>query len=98
MHRITLAADATADRSLPPAAADAAAALATRLGCLPWRTAGPRSLLQRLHHRPLHEQAALARSLGRSEDLALDVAACLAGVSPAWSGGPLLFASEPATA
>lgn len=72
-------------------AADAAAALAVKLRALPWRTPGPISLLQALRGRPLEEQQRIARAaLPAAGDPAfIDVAACLSGVSPAWSGGPL---------
>ncbi|MDB5859184.1 MAG: 3-hydroxyacyl-CoA dehydrogenase / enoyl-CoA hydratase / 3-hydroxybutyryl-CoA epimerase [Ramlibacter sp.] len=79
------------------AAAHSAAALATRLWSLPWRTPGPSSVLQRLHGRELPEQARIAAecaaAAGAGDPVFLDVAACLAGLSPAWSGGPLLWAS-----
>ena len=64
--------------------------LAQRLGALPWRT--PEAVLQRLHGKPLDEQARIA------DVPFLDVAACLSGVSPAWSGGPLTLAREKAGA
>lgn len=83
-------------------AAAALAALAPRLGALPWRTPGPQSLLQRLRGLPLAEQAALARRFavlpGMTDPAFLDVAACLAGIAPAWSGGPLTWAASQATA
>ena len=73
--------------------AAALASLAARLWCLPWRTSGSASVLQQLHGRPLREQARSALRYAASPgagDLAfVDVAACLAGVTPAWSGGPL---------
>ncbi len=73
--------------------AAALAALAARLWCLPWRTSGSASVLQQLHGRPLREQAQAAlryAALPGAGDLAfVDVAACLAGVTPAWTGGPL---------
>jgi 3-hydroxyacyl-CoA dehydrogenase/enoyl-CoA hydratase/3-hydroxybutyryl-CoA epimerase len=77
------AADAPATR--------AACALAARLWALPWRTGGPLSVLQRLRGAELPEQARIAREAlpGAGDPAFLDVAACLAGVSPAWSGGPL---------
>ena len=75
----------------------ALAALATQLHTLPWRTPGPLSVLQRLRDRDLPEQARIALDYaGRFTDGAdtfLDVAACLAGVTPAWSGGPLTWAA-----
>lgn len=71
----------------------ALAALAPRLGALPWRTPGPASVLQQLRGAPLEAQARTAVRYAVTPgagDLAfLDVAACLAGVTPAWSGGPL---------
>jgi 3-hydroxyacyl-CoA dehydrogenase/enoyl-CoA hydratase/3-hydroxybutyryl-CoA epimerase len=77
------------------AEAEAAAlgALAQRLGSLPWRTPGPHSVLQRLRRAPDDAQpriALLERARAGAGDLAfIDVAACLAGVTPAWTGGPL---------
>jgi 3-hydroxyacyl-CoA dehydrogenase / enoyl-CoA hydratase / 3-hydroxybutyryl-CoA epimerase len=76
-------------------AAAAMAFLAQRLWCLPWRTRGPLSVLQRLRDLPLHEQSswvlnhAKGTEAGSAEALFLDVAACLASVTPAWTGGPL---------
>ncbi|HEV7575241.1 MAG TPA: enoyl-CoA hydratase-related protein [Caldimonas sp.] len=77
--------------------ADAAAlaALAARLGSLPWRTPGPTSLLQRLRGRSLEEQAKLALRFAAQPNAGdpafVDVAACLSGVTPAWTGGPLTW-------
>jgi 3-hydroxyacyl-CoA dehydrogenase/enoyl-CoA hydratase/3-hydroxybutyryl-CoA epimerase len=78
--------------------AAALAALAARLWSLPWRTPGPGSVLQRLRGQPLPQQAQTAllylAQLGAAADTGadaatfLDVAACLAGVTPAWTGGP----------
>ncbi|HWK85519.1 MAG TPA: enoyl-CoA hydratase-related protein [Caldimonas sp.] len=72
------------------------AALAARLRALAWRTPGPASLLQRLHGAALADQAAIAveaaAAEGAGDPLFLDTAACLAGVTPAWSGGPLTWA------
>ncbi|MBL8346476.1 MAG: enoyl-CoA hydratase/isomerase family protein [Rubrivivax sp.] len=80
------------------AAAAAAAALVTRLWALPWRSPGPLSVLQRLRALPLEQQAMLATAhataAGAGDPAFLDVAACLAGVSPAWSGGPLSWAAS----
>jgi 3-hydroxyacyl-CoA dehydrogenase/enoyl-CoA hydratase/3-hydroxybutyryl-CoA epimerase len=77
-------------------AAQAATALAARLRALPWHTPGPTSVLQRLNGLPLAEQAAaahaIAREHGAGDPAFLDVAACLAGIAPAWSGGPLTWA------
>ena len=72
-------------------AAHAAGALAVKLRALPWRTPGPTSLLQTLRGRPLEEQQRIAvAALPAAGDPAfIDVAACLSGVSPAWTGGPL---------
>ena len=71
------------------------AALAARLGCLPWRTPGPESVLQRLHGGSLEDQvrvALLSAAQPHAADPAfLDVAAGLAGVTPAWTGGPLTW-------
>ncbi len=73
-----------------------ATALAARLWCLPWRTPGPQSVLQQLRGRPLADQARLAvvhaARTGAGDPAFLDVAACLSGVSPPWSGGPLTWA------
>ena len=78
-----------------PAQAPALAALAAQLWCLPWRTPGPKSVLQQLAGTTLDEQAeaaaTLARAPGAGDPAFLDVAACLAGVSPAWSGGPVTW-------
>ncbi|HRH85229.1 MAG TPA: enoyl-CoA hydratase-related protein [Rubrivivax sp.] len=72
------------------AQAAAMAALAMRLWSLPWRTPGPASRLAALRGRPLEEQAQLAAAWAQNSDPAfIDVAACLAGAAPAWSGGPL---------
>jgi 3-hydroxyacyl-CoA dehydrogenase/enoyl-CoA hydratase/3-hydroxybutyryl-CoA epimerase len=71
-------------------AAAALAMVATRLSALAWRTTGPRSVLQQLHGRSLDEQAALVLTIA-AEPAFLDVAACLAGVTPAYSGGPLTY-------
>lgn len=76
-------------------AVEACAALAARLGCLPWRTPGPSSALQRLQGLPIEQQAQVAEEIaaapGAGDPEFLDVAACLAGVSPAWTGGPLMW-------
>ena len=77
------------------ASASAVAALAARLWCLPWRTFESTSVLQRMRGLALPEQAKIAQlsaAQKRASDPAfLDVAACLAGVAPAWSGGPLTW-------
>lgn len=79
--------------SADDAAAAALAALAPRLDALPWRTPGPTSVLQRLQGASLEDQARMAvqcaAAPGAGNVAFLDVAACLAGVTPAWSGGPL---------
>jgi len=78
--------------------AAAAAALAARLWTLPWRSPGPLSVLQQLRTLPLEQQvplaAASAAAPGAGDPVFLDVAACLAGISPAWSGGPLTWAAS----
>ena len=80
-----------------PAAQAAAAALAARLWCLPWGTPGPLSVLQQLRGLDLPAQARMARGVLAQQGLGdadlLDVAACLSGVAPAWSGGPLTWAA-----
>ena len=77
------------------------AAFVAKLWALPWRTPGPLSVLQRLRGLPLEEQPALASACaarpGACDARFLDVAACLAGVSPAWSGGPLTWAATSST-
>ena len=77
------------------ASAAALAALAARLGSLPWRTPGPAAVLPRLRGLPLEPQAvaaaACAAEPGAGDPAFLDVAACLAGITPAWSGGPLTW-------
>lgn len=74
-----------------------AAALAAQLRSLPWRTPGARSVLQQLRGLELPAQLEVAQAIGAPF---LDVAACLSGVSPAWSGGPLTWGEtrEEATA
>jgi 3-hydroxyacyl-CoA dehydrogenase/enoyl-CoA hydratase/3-hydroxybutyryl-CoA epimerase len=75
--------------------AAALAALAGRMGTLVWRTPGPMSVLQQLRGLSLEHQvpiaAASAGAPGAGDPAFLDVAACLAGVAPAWSGGPLTW-------
>ena len=84
-----------------PAQARAAAALAAKLWCLPWPTPGPLSALQSLRGLPLDQQVPLALALsekpGAGDPVFLDVAACLAGIAPAWSGGPLSWAASQVT-
>ena len=81
------------------ASGHALAALAARLRSIPWRTSGPFGVLQRMHGQPMAEQARLALQCtagsGCGDPAFLDMAACLAGVSPAWTGGPLTWASTP---
>jgi 3-hydroxyacyl-CoA dehydrogenase/enoyl-CoA hydratase/3-hydroxybutyryl-CoA epimerase len=52
--------------------------------------------LQRLHGASLDAQAGIARTAaaqaGAGDAAFLDTAACLAGVTPAWTGGPLTWA------
>lgn len=71
------------------------AALAARLWSLPWRTPGPTSRLAQLHDQPLPEQALIASTWTDLDPAIIDVAACLAGVAPAWSGGPLSWQADP---
>lgn len=71
------------------------AALAMHLRSLPWRTPGPVSRLATLQGRTLEEQAQQAAAWAPGSDPAfIDVAACLAGVTPAWSGGPLSWQAD----
>jgi 3-hydroxyacyl-CoA dehydrogenase/enoyl-CoA hydratase/3-hydroxybutyryl-CoA epimerase len=81
--------------SADDAAAAALAALAPRLGALPWRTPGAASVLQRLRGDTLEDQARTALRCaaqpGAGDMAFLDVAACLSGVTPAWTGGPLCW-------
>jgi len=80
----------------PPSAAGAWAFLASRLWSLPWTTPGPVSRLQALRGQPLEQQARLAAGWAGGDPVFGDVAACLAGVSPAWSGGPLAWLADQA--
>jgi 3-hydroxyacyl-CoA dehydrogenase / enoyl-CoA hydratase / 3-hydroxybutyryl-CoA epimerase len=77
-------------------AAEALVALAARVWSLPWRTPGATSVLQRLRGQPLPQQAQTAVQCAAQpvagDPAFLDVAACLAGVTPAWTGGPLTWA------
>ncbi len=70
-----------------------AAALAQRLWAVPWASGGERSVLHALAGKDLPGQAAVALDWavqpGAGDPAFLDVAACLSGVSPGWSGGPL---------
>lgn len=77
------------------AAARVYAALASRLWSLPWHTPGPGSRLARLVDLPLDEQARIASGWNDPEPAFVDVAACLAGLAPAWSGGPLSWQADP---
>lgn len=74
-------------------AAQAAAALAARLFALAWPSQGRTSFLQSIRGLALPEQAraalAWAARPGAGDPCFLDVAACLAGVCPGWTGGPL---------
>ena len=82
-------------------AGHAAAALAAKLWATAWPTPGPLPVLPRLRNVPLAEQATLATQCaaapGAGDAAFLDVAACLAGVSPAWSGGPLIWSESNVT-
>lgn len=79
-------------------ASEALAALATRLGALPYRSGDGASVLQRLRtagQHSLDDQALLALQLldtgAASRADFLDVAACASGVSPAFTGGPMTY-------
>ena len=79
------------------------AALAGRMGTLAWCTPGPTPVLQQLRGLSLEQQVAVANACaaapGAGDPAFLDVAACLAGIAPAWSGGPLTWQrSRPAEA
>ncbi|HSW18870.1 MAG TPA: enoyl-CoA hydratase-related protein [Ramlibacter sp.] len=80
----------------PAAAAGAWAFLAARLWSMPWATPGPASRLQALRGQPLEAQAPVAARWSEGDAAFTDVAACLAGVSPAWSGGPLSWQADQA--
>lgn len=71
------------------------ARLAIMLRALPWRTFGIAALLPQLHEQSLPRQARRAlmalASVEAGDPAFLDVAVCLAGVSPPWSGGPLAW-------
>ncbi|HEY4350123.1 MAG TPA: enoyl-CoA hydratase-related protein [Paraburkholderia sp.] len=74
----------------------ALAALAARLYALPWPTRGSRSVLASLSRAADLDTKALAAlhafAQGEIGDpVFLDVAACAAGVSPAYSGGPFSY-------
>jgi 3-hydroxyacyl-CoA dehydrogenase/enoyl-CoA hydratase/3-hydroxybutyryl-CoA epimerase len=74
-------------------AAQALVALAARLHVLAWPSRGSTSLLQSLRDLPLAEQAQMAlvwaAKPAAGDPCFLDVAACLAGLTPGWTGGPL---------
>ena len=76
----------------------ALSALIGQLRALPWRTPGPGAVLPQLAGQSLDQQAVTAGAViagpGAVDPAFLDVAACLAGVSPAWSGGPLTWAAR----
>jgi 3-hydroxyacyl-CoA dehydrogenase/enoyl-CoA hydratase/3-hydroxybutyryl-CoA epimerase len=76
-----------------PAARPAAAALGALLRALAWPSNGATSALLQLRNRSLPDQGRLAlqwaASPGAGDPAFLDVAACLAGIAPGWSGGPL---------
>jgi 3-hydroxyacyl-CoA dehydrogenase/enoyl-CoA hydratase/3-hydroxybutyryl-CoA epimerase len=84
------------------ASAAVLAALAARLWSLPWRTPGPASVLQQLHGLALPQQVPMATAAaaapGAGDAAFLDVAVCLAGIAPAWSGGPLTWQRTQTTA
>jgi 3-hydroxyacyl-CoA dehydrogenase/enoyl-CoA hydratase/3-hydroxybutyryl-CoA epimerase len=74
-------------------AAQAAAALAARLYVLAWPSQGHSSFLQSLRGLPLPGQARAALVWAARPEAGdpcfLDVATCLAGLCPGWTGGPL---------
>jgi 3-hydroxyacyl-CoA dehydrogenase/enoyl-CoA hydratase/3-hydroxybutyryl-CoA epimerase len=78
--------------------ADLLALLAVRMGALPYRTYDGQSVLNRLAlsgQKSLEAQSLEALRLFVSGAVKqaefLDVAACAAGLSPSWTGGPLTF-------
>ena len=75
-------------------AAAALGALVGKLWSLPWRTPGPGSRLAALRGKTLTEQARTASAWTDGDPAFGDVAACLAGVSPAWSGGPRTWSAD----
>ena len=83
-------------------AALALAALASRMWTLPWPSNSQTSMLQALQGIGLPAQAARALQWAAQHETGeisfIDVVACLSGVSPGWSGGPLSwFWDEQAT-
>ncbi|MBT2301922.1 enoyl-CoA hydratase/isomerase family protein [Variovorax paradoxus] len=80
----------------PASAAGTWAFLATQLWSMAWATPGPASRLQSLRGQPLEAQAPLAARWTGGDPAFTDVAACLSGVSPAWSGGPLSWQADKA--
>lgn len=67
--------------------------VALRIGALPWASGGTESLLAKLVGQPIEQQAitALRHLVAHSacDPQVLDVAACLSGATPGWTGGPL---------
>lgn len=74
-------------------AAKIMAALAIKMWALPWSSNSETSLMQSLKDLPLNKQATQAMLWAATNEIGdisfLDVAACLAGVSAGWTGGPL---------
>jgi 3-hydroxyacyl-CoA dehydrogenase/enoyl-CoA hydratase/3-hydroxybutyryl-CoA epimerase len=74
-------------------AANIMASLAIKMWALPWPSNSKTSLMQSLKDLPLNKQATHAMLWAAENDISdisyLDVAACLAGVSAGWTGGPL---------
>jgi 3-hydroxyacyl-CoA dehydrogenase/enoyl-CoA hydratase/3-hydroxybutyryl-CoA epimerase len=74
------------------------ARLALQLGAMPWRTKTGTSILAKLmtagtsDHDPLAQQSLIAAKLAMQGDIAdleiMDVVACVANITPAYSGGP----------
>ena len=71
--------------------ADSLAALAANMRALLWPTPGPSSVLQQLRGQSLLAQAttALEYTTSTGDPVFLNVAACVAGITPVWTGGPL---------
>jgi 3-hydroxyacyl-CoA dehydrogenase/enoyl-CoA hydratase/3-hydroxybutyryl-CoA epimerase len=69
---------------------------------LPWPSGEQTSLLNTLQGKTLAQQAAMATQWAAkpaSGDLSfMNVAACLSGVSPGWTGGPLAWLWDEQTA
>ena len=81
------------------AAASALSALAVRIWTLPWRSHGQTSLLQAMRGLSLPDQAKLAVQWAAETDAPnadgdlsfINVAVCVSGLAPGWTGGPLAW-------